>query len=466
MMSNSGKSYIENNTNESGTSSNGNVDLSALNEEQQQLLAKELIRNTPEYKAAWELELWKKREKQVYKKQLEQKEKLHLQKVEEALKNEYSKKEKQLAEQKELLKQKETKYTQALEELDKREKQLIQVEQELRRRKTELESDFARKLEHMEHVIKMEKESFQHRLQLETLKNQELQKRIDQQLSHDVMELNEKITKLQVENESLESKLHETTNSKQSYKLQWKKVTEELQRIKKKHESELRKLHQQVMALHQLQQVTPTSNPSFPFQYPFGTPFNSSNYPMMMNSNNYPSNPSYFDSNVISHHQVSSQVGRPSEKQQEDEISALKNLIADLLKKEEREQQNKVEHQQQEKHLNTSSSSTFSSDEDSRNTSPTPPRKKRGNATSKQESPHLDRSYEGGDMDSSNNETQDISLDAQTFSNTSPSQQFKEDERSKEVNRLLREKARLLKSGIYNEKSDIILELEKKIQSL
>ncbi|KAG2386655.1 hypothetical protein C9374_002399 [Naegleria lovaniensis] len=449
MLSNSSNEGMQMGENVS-SSSFGEVDLSSLNEEQQQLLAKELIRNTPEYKAAWELELWKKREKQVFKKQLEQKEQMHLQKVEAALREEYSKKDKQLTDQREMLKQKEMKYTQALEDMEKREKQLIQVEQELRRRKTELESDYARKLEHMEHVIKMEKESFQHRLQLETIKNQELQKRIDQQLSHDVMELNEKITKLQVENESLESKLHETTNSKQSYKLQWKKVTEELQRAKKKHEAELRKLHQQVMALHQLQQqVTPSVNPTSPFQYPSA----------------YTTNPVYYDSNLLNHHPLGSTPPRISSEKHEDEVNTLKTLISDLIKKEERDQK------KQDKQLNTSSSSS-SSGEDSRNSSPSPPRKKREVSSSKKtrstpqdSSPLLDGSYEQADKDN-NNETQDISLDAQTFSNSSPSNPFKEDSRSKEVNRLLREKARLLKSGIYNENSDIILEIDKKIQSL
>ncbi|EFC46000.1 predicted protein [Naegleria gruberi] len=460
-----------------------------MTDEQQRELAVELIRNTPEYKAAWELELWKKREKTVYKKQLEEKEKQHLKNVEAKLREEFSKYEKQILEQKEILKSKEQQYNQVLEEMNAREKQLVGVELELRRRKTELETDYQRKIEHMEHVIKMEKESFQQRLQLETIKNQELQKRIDQQLSHDVMELNERITKLQVENESLESKLHQATNSKQNYKIQWKKVSEELIRTKKKQESELRKLQQKIIALQTLQTspLTPSQPPPMNPFYPHPNMPQNYQYPNQMNPHSpfypYPPMQSPFDPNNMQQNpQNFIPPNQQQQKQDADEIGSLKKMLADLIKKE-------TEDKKEDSKLNTSTSSSGSTSstssgesnrKGSKRTSPSssPPTVKTANSTTKKTSPprqqqtkqevfaypspHLDNSrYE---EEPSLNETQnDISVEAHNFANHD---QNENDERSREFKRLLREKSRLLKSGIYDSKSDIILEIEKKLQSL
>jgi len=418
----------------------GELELENLSEEQQQLFAKELIRNTPEYKAAWELELWKKREKQVYKKQLEQKEKQHLKNIEIVWREDCTKKEKAIDELRGHLKVKESKYSEAIEEMDKREKQLALVEQELRRRKSELESDYQRKIEHMEHVIKMEKESFQQRLQLETTKNQELQKRIDQQLSHDVVELNEKITKLQIENESLESKLHQTTNSKQSYKLQWKKCQEELQKTKKKHETEMRKFQQKILALQTLQH-NPIQPPIMPTHHTM--------YPV------FPNMPSYPHPFVNPYNQPANQ---SNEQRQEDEISSLKKMIGDLIKSEEDKK-----HKVLEEIVNTSHTSSNGSSSHSPRTSPKQSPKNQRQPVQPQRKQTMyeeEESMQERDV----NITSDITNETRNYNNDSLNEA--NDERGKELKRLLREKARLLKSGIYNSKSDIILEIEKRLQSL
>nr|KAF6365951.1 centrosomal protein 120 [Pipistrellus kuhlii] len=143
-------------------------------------------RETLEYKAALELEMWKERQEDIFENQLKQKELAHMQ----ALAEEWKKRDR---ERESLVKKKVAEYTllegklqKTLIDLEKREHQLAITESELQREKRELKSEREQNLQELQNSIRRAKEDCVHQVELERLKIKQLEEdkhRLQQQLN-------------------------------------------------------------------------------------------------------------------------------------------------------------------------------------------------------------------------------------------------------------------------------------------
>uniref|UniRef100_A0A8I5NHH3 Centrosomal protein of 120 kDa n=1 Tax=Papio anubis TaxID=9555 RepID=A0A8I5NHH3_PAPAN len=143
-------------------------------------------RETLEYKAALELEMWKEMQEDIFENQLKQKELAHMQ----ALAEEWKKRDR---ERESLVKKKVAEYTilegklqKTLIDLEKREQQLASAESELQREKKELQSERQRNLQELQDSIRRAKEDCIHQVELERLKIKQLEEdkhRLQQQLN-------------------------------------------------------------------------------------------------------------------------------------------------------------------------------------------------------------------------------------------------------------------------------------------
>jgi centrosomal protein CEP120 len=231
---------------------------------EEEQVALELIRNTPEYTAAWELELWKRQEKHTFVQHLKDKEKNHIQALKSEISTREEKHRKRLLEQRDMIEKVEKSLREKLSQMERREQKLVEVDQELKRRRTELESDHSRKLEDMKHVIKLAKEDCLHKIEMERTKSEELERLNKQQAtrietleeqyrhlleeyhefrkqvsSSDQTMLQNQLNKLTLENTDLEKKLHEATRSKQNYKNLWKRTEAQVEAVKRNYEEKL-----------------------------------------------------------------------------------------------------------------------------------------------------------------------------------------------------------------------------------
>eukprot|EP00069_Balaena_mysticetus_P015179 bmy_09010T0 len=214
-------------------------------------------RETLEYKAALELEMWKEMQEDIFENQLKQKELAHMQ----ALAEEWKKRDR---ERESLVKKKVAEYTilegklqKTLVDLEKREQQLAIAESELQRERRELKSERERNLQELQDSIRRAKEDCVHQIELERLKMKQLEEdkqRLQQQLSdaenkYKILEkefhqfkdqqsskpeirLQSEINLLTLEKVELERKLESATKSKLHYKQQWGRALKELARLK------------------------------------------------------------------------------------------------------------------------------------------------------------------------------------------------------------------------------------------
>ncbi|TKC41958.1 hypothetical protein EI555_010916 [Monodon monoceros] len=214
-------------------------------------------RETLEYKAALELEMWKEMQEDIFENQLKQKELAHMQ----ALAEEWKKRDR---ERESLVKKKVAEYTilegklqKTLVDLEKREQQLALAESELQRERRELKSERERNLQELQDSIRRAKEDCVHQVELERLKMKQLEEdkhRLQQQLNdaenkYKILEkefhqfkdqqsskpeirLQSEINLLTLEKVELERKLESTTKSKLHYKQQWGRALKELARLK------------------------------------------------------------------------------------------------------------------------------------------------------------------------------------------------------------------------------------------
>ncbi|OWK11925.1 CEP120 [Cervus elaphus hippelaphus] len=184
-------------------------------------------RETLEYKAALELEMWKEMQEDIF--------------------------ENQVAEYTIL----EGKLQKTLIDLEKREQQLAIAESELQRERRELKSERERNLQELQDSIRRAKEDCVHQVELERLKMKQLQEdkhRLQQQLndaenkyktlekefhqfkdqqsSKPEIRLQSEINLLTLEKVELERKLESATKSKLHYKQQWGRALKELARLK------------------------------------------------------------------------------------------------------------------------------------------------------------------------------------------------------------------------------------------
>ncbi|XP_062942881.1 centrosomal protein of 120 kDa isoform X3 [Cynocephalus volans] len=235
-------------------------------------------RETLEYKAALELEMWKEMQEDIFENQLKQKELAHMQ----ALAEEWKKRDR---ERESIVKKKVAEYTilegklqKTLTDLEKREQQLANAESELQREKKELQSERERNLQELQDSIRRAKEDCVHHIELERLKIKQLeedkhrlQKQLndgenkykilekefqqfkDQQSNKPEIRLQSEINLLTLEKVELERKLESATKSKLHYKQQWGRALKELARLKQREqESQMARLKKQQEELEQM----------------------------------------------------------------------------------------------------------------------------------------------------------------------------------------------------------------------
>ncbi|NXH03752.1 CE120 protein, partial [Loxia leucoptera] len=216
-------------------------------------------RETLEYKAALELEMWKEMQEDIFENQLKKKEMVHMQ----ALAEEWKKRDR---EREALVKKKVAEYNvlegrlqKTLRDLDKRERQLFSAESELQRVKKELQAEHERNLQVLQDSVRRAREECAHQLELERSKIKQLEEdklRLHQQLleaenKHKALEkefqqyknqqsskpeiqLQSEINLLTLEKVELERKLESATKSKLHYKQQWTRALKELARLKQR----------------------------------------------------------------------------------------------------------------------------------------------------------------------------------------------------------------------------------------
>ncbi|NXT55306.1 CE120 protein, partial [Pluvianellus socialis] len=216
-------------------------------------------RETLEYKAALELEMWKEMQEDIFENQLKKKEMAHMQ----ALAEEWKKRDR---EREALVKKKVAEYTvleeqlqKTLRDLDKRERQLFSAESELQRLKKELQAEHERNLQELQDSVRRAREECAHQVELERSKNKQLeedklrlqqqhyeaenkhkilekefQQYKEQQSSKPEIQLQSEINLLTLEKVELERKLESATKSKLHYKQQWTRALKELARLKQR----------------------------------------------------------------------------------------------------------------------------------------------------------------------------------------------------------------------------------------
>nr|XP_014352195.1 PREDICTED: centrosomal protein of 120 kDa [Latimeria chalumnae] len=216
-------------------------------------------RETLEYKAALELEMWKEMQEDLFENQLKQKELAHMQ----ALAEEWKRRDR---EREALVKKKVAEYTvleeklrKTLSDLEKRERQLANAEVELQRLKKELQADHERSVQELRDTTRRLQEDCTHQVELEKSKVKQVEDdklRLQQQLheaehKYKVLErefnqykeqqsskpeirLQSEINLLSLEKVELERKLESTTKSKLHYKQQWGRALKELARLKQR----------------------------------------------------------------------------------------------------------------------------------------------------------------------------------------------------------------------------------------
>ncbi|NXI61655.1 CE120 protein, partial [Anseranas semipalmata] len=216
-------------------------------------------RETLEYKAALELEMWKEMQEDIFENQLKKKEMAHMQ----ALAEEWKKRDR---EREALVKKKVAEYTvleeqlqKTLRDLDKRERQLFSAESELQRVKKELQAEHERNKQELQDSVRRAREECSHQVELERSKIKQLEEdklRLQQQLyeaenkykilekefqqykeqqsSKPEIQLQSEINLLTLEKVELERKLESATKSKLHYKQQWARALKELARLKQR----------------------------------------------------------------------------------------------------------------------------------------------------------------------------------------------------------------------------------------
>ncbi|KFQ05280.1 Centrosomal protein of 120 kDa, partial [Haliaeetus albicilla] len=216
-------------------------------------------RETLEYKAALELEMWKEMQEDIFENQLKKKEVAHMQ----ALAEEWKKRDR---EREAVVKKKVAEYTvleeqlqKTLRDLDKRERQLFSAESELQRVKKELQAEHERVLQELQDSVRRAREECAHQVELERSKikqleedklrsqqqlyeaenkhkilEKEFQQYKEQQSSKPEIQLQSEINLLTLEKVELERKLESATKSKLHYKQQWTRALKELARLKQR----------------------------------------------------------------------------------------------------------------------------------------------------------------------------------------------------------------------------------------
>ncbi|XP_066499742.1 centrosomal protein of 120 kDa [Hoplias malabaricus] len=216
-------------------------------------------RETLEYKAALELEMWKEMQEDLFDNQLKQKELSHMQ----ALAEEWRKRDR---EREALVKKKELEYNlleeqlqKTLADLEKREKTLAHAELETQRLQREMRAEHEFSIRELQDSSRRLREDCAHQVELERSKVRQLEEELarqqqqltdtetkykllekdfhqyrDQQNTRPEIRLQSEINMLRLEKVELERKLESATKSKLHYKQQWGRALKELARFKQR----------------------------------------------------------------------------------------------------------------------------------------------------------------------------------------------------------------------------------------
>uniref|UniRef100_W5KZB6 Centrosomal protein of 120 kDa n=1 Tax=Astyanax mexicanus TaxID=7994 RepID=W5KZB6_ASTMX len=214
-------------------------------------------RETLEYQAALELEMWKEMQEDIFDNQLKQKELSHMQ----ALAEEWRKRDR---EREALVKKKEMEYNlleeqlqKTLADLEKREKTLAHAEIETQRLQREMRAEHEFSMRELQDSGRRLREDCAHQVELERSKVRQLEEDLarqqqqlteaekkykllekdfqqyrDQQNTRPEIRLQSELNLLRLEKGELERKLESTTKSKLHYKQQWGRALKELARFK------------------------------------------------------------------------------------------------------------------------------------------------------------------------------------------------------------------------------------------
>ncbi|XP_076859626.1 centrosomal protein of 120 kDa [Brachyhypopomus gauderio] len=235
-------------------------------------------RETLEYRAALELEMWKEMQEDLFDNQLKQKELSHMQ----ALAEEWKKRER---EREALVKKKEMEYNlleeqlqKTLADLEKREKTLAHAEMETQRLQREMRMEHEFSMRELQDSGRRLREDCAHQVELERSKVRQIEEDLarhqqqmldaekkykqlekdfeqyrDQQNTRPEIRLQSEINLLRLEKAELERKLESTTKSKLHYKQQWGRALKELAKFKQREqESAMARLKQQQQELEHM----------------------------------------------------------------------------------------------------------------------------------------------------------------------------------------------------------------------
>ncbi|XP_032233962.1 centrosomal protein of 120 kDa isoform X2 [Nematostella vectensis] len=219
-------------------------------------------RETAEYKAAMELEMWKDQQEELFQALLQQKEASHMKVLAEEWKRRDKEREILVTKKIEEYSQLEEKLKQSMADLEKRERLLSDNEAKVMRLKEELQRDHERKMTELKEAARRMKEDCAHQVEMERSKVRDLEQqkqRLVEQLyaaekryqdkenefmTHKERELSKPEVKLQseldflrVEKAELERKLESSNKSKIHYKQQWGRALREVAKIKQQEQT-------------------------------------------------------------------------------------------------------------------------------------------------------------------------------------------------------------------------------------
>ncbi|XP_044131817.1 centrosomal protein of 120 kDa isoform X2 [Bufo gargarizans] len=235
-------------------------------------------RETLEYKAALELEMWKEMQEEMFASQLKKKELAHMQVLVEEWKKRDRDREALVNKKLANYTAQEEKLQKAMADLKKREHQITSDEMELKNAKAELRLQCEQSIQERQDSIRRVREDCIHQIELERLKvkqleedklrlqqqlqeaehkfkllDKEFQQYKEQQSSKPEIRLQSEINLLALEKVELERKLESTTKSKLHYKQQWGRALKELARIKQREqENAMARLKKQQEELEQM----------------------------------------------------------------------------------------------------------------------------------------------------------------------------------------------------------------------
>jgi len=222
-------------------------------------------RDTAEYKAALELELWKEQQEEMFQAQMQHRESSHMKALAEEWKRRDKERELMVKKKLDEYSSLEEKLKQSIADLEKREKQLSVNETQVMQMRGQLEREHDRKMTEMREAARRMKDDCSHQVEMERMKVKDLEQQKqrlveqlyeaekryqtkenefmaykEQQLTKPEVKLESEINLLKMEKVELERKLETANKSKIHYKQQWGRALRELARIKQQEQTAAR----------------------------------------------------------------------------------------------------------------------------------------------------------------------------------------------------------------------------------